>query len=92
MAKNKKRKNNTKNKNAIKKENNIKEKGAFATFVNKKWARVIINIITIVIWIWFLADFFTFQKLVGYPNPVLSILALVTLILEWSVYKEVNKK
>lgn len=87
MAKNKKRKNNTKNKKVIKKENNIKEKGIFDAFISKKWVEIIIHIISGIIWVAFLADFFTFKNIQGYPNPLLSILTLVTLFLEWRVYK-----
>ena len=99
MAKSKKRKNKTvnkksssiRNKKVIKEENNIKAKGPFMNFMSKKWPRVILHIITAVIWIFFLADFFTFQQLGGFPNPILSILALVVLMLEYAVSKGLKK-
>ena len=95
MAKSKKRKSKTvnkkassiKNKKAIKEEDNIKAKGTFMNLMSKKWPRVILHIITAIIWIFFLADFFTFQQLGGFPNPILSILALVILMLEYTVSK-----
>ena len=95
MAKSKKRKSkavnkkasNIKNKKVIKEENKIKTKGPFMNFISKKWSRIILHIITAIIWIFFLADFFTFQQSGGFPNPILSILALVVLMLEYSVSK-----
>lgn len=96
MANSKKRNHNTKkksnNKKVIKEEKNIEEKGPFMTFMSKKWARTMLHIITAVIWILFLSDFLTFQQLGTYPNPILSILALVTLVLESSVSKELKNK
>ena len=58
MAKSKKRKNKTvnkksssiRNKKVIKEENNIKAKGPFMNFMSKKWPRVILHIITAIIW------------------------------------------
>ena len=41
--------------------------------------------------VFFLADFFTFQQLGGFPNPILSILALVVLMLEYAVSKGLKK-
>ncbi|CAM2079214.1 MAG: hypothetical protein NSGCLCUN01_03426 [uncultured Clostridium sp.] len=98
MAKSKKRKNKAvnkkassiKNKKVIKEENNIKAKGPFMNFMSKKWPRIILHIITAIIWIFFLADFLTFQQSVGFPNPILSILALVVLMLEYAVSKGLN--
>lgn len=95
MAKSKKRKHNTKKKNnskkVVKEEKKIEVKGPFMTFMSKKWARVMMHIITAVIWIFFLIDFLTFQQLETYPNLILSTLALVTLILERSVFKALKK-
>ena len=81
-----------KNKSVIKEEKNLKAKGPFMNFMSKKWPRIILHIITAVIWIFFLADFLTFQQSVGFPNPILSILALVVLMLEYAVSKGLNNK
>ena len=87
MANSKKRKKNTKrktnNKKVIKEEKSVKVNGPFMTFMSKKWSRITLHISTAVIWIFFLLDFFTFQQLGKLPNPILSILALVVLILEY---------
>ena len=88
----KKKTNNIKSKKVIKKENNVKPKGPFMTFMSKKWVRTALHIITAAIWIFFLSDFLTFQQLGTFPNPILSILALVTLILEGSVSKALKNK
>ena len=83
MAK-KKRKNNTK-KPMVKKENNIKEKGPFKTFISKKYVKITLHIITAIVWGLFLIDFSSFIRLGTFPNAILSILALATLLLEWEV-------
>ena len=83
MAK-KKRKNNTK-KPMVKKENNIKEKGPFKTFISKKYVKITLYIITVIVWVLFLIDFSSFKRLGTFPNAILSILALATLLLEWEV-------
>ena len=83
MAKNK-RKNNTK-KPMVKKENNIKEKGPFKTFISKKYVKITLHIITAIVWGLFLIDFSSFKRLGTFPNAILSILALATLLLEWEV-------
>lgn len=83
MAK-KKRKNNTK-KTMVKKENNIKEKGPFKTFISKKYVKITFHIITAIVWVLFLIDFSSFKRLGTFPNAILSILALATLLLEWEV-------
>ena len=83
MAK-KKRKNNTK-KPMVKKENNIKEKGPFKTFMSKKYVTITLHIITAIVWVLFLIDFSSFKRLGTFPNAILSILALATLLLEWEV-------
>ena len=96
MANSKKRKNNTKkktnNKQVVKEEKNIKVNGPFMTFMTKKWVRVTLHVITAAIWIFFLSDFLTFKQLGTFPNPILSILALVTLVLEGSVSKALKSK
>ena len=96
MANSKKRKSNTKkktnNKKVVKEEKNIKAKGPFMTFMSKKWVRVTLHVITAAVWIFFLSDFLTFQQLGTFPNPILSILALVTLVLEGSVSKALKSK
>ena len=83
MAK-KKRKNNTK-KPMVKKENNIKEKCPFKTFISKKYVKITLHIITAIVWVLFLIDFSSFKRLGTFPNAILSILALATLLLEWEV-------
>ena len=83
MAK-KKRKNNTK-KPMVKKENNIKEKGPSTTFISKKSVKITLHIITAIVWVLFLIDFSSFKRLGTFPNAILSILALATLLLEWEV-------
>ena len=80
----KKRKNNTK-KPMVKKENNIKEKGPFKTFMSKKYVKITLHIITAIVWVLFLIDFSSFKRLGTFPNAILSILALATLLLEWEV-------
>ncbi|WP_196000480.1 hypothetical protein [Clostridium sp. 1001271B_151109_B4] len=86
MAK-KKNKNNTR-KTIVKKENNIKEKSSFKIFMSKKYVRITLHIITAIVWILFLVDFSNFERLGGFPNAILSILALVTLLLEWEVIND----
>ena len=83
MAK-KKRKNNPQ-KLMVKKENNIKEKGPFKTFISKKYVKITLHIITAIVWVLFLIDFSSFKRLGTFPNAILSILALATLLLEWEV-------
>ena len=83
MAK-KKRKNNTK-KPMVKKENNIKEKGPFKTFISKIYVKITLHIITAIVCVLFLIDFSSFKRLGTFPNAILSILALATLLLEWEV-------
>ena len=83
MAK-KKRKNNTK-KPMVKKEKNIKEKGTFKTFISKNYVKITLHIITAIVWVLFLIDFSSFKRLGTFPNAILSILALATLLLEWEV-------
>ena len=83
MAK-KKRKNNTK-KTMVKKENNIKEKGPFKTFISKKYVKITLHIITAIVWVLILIDFSSFKRIGTFPNAILSILALATLLLEWEV-------
>ena len=78
MAK-KKRKNNTK-KPMVK-----KEKGPFKTFISKKYVKITLHIITAIVWVLFLIDFSSFKRLGTFPNAILSILALATLLLEWEV-------
>ena len=80
----KKHKNNAR-KTIVKKENNIKEKSPFKTFMSKKYVRITLHIITAIVWILFLVDFSNFKRLGAFPNAILSILALVTLLLEWEV-------
>lgn len=84
MAKKKKRKSNTK-KTILKKENNIKERSHFKEFMSKKYVRITLHIITVIVWILFLMDFSSFKRLGVFPNAILSILALLTLLLEWEV-------
>ena len=93
MANNKKNKNNSNNKQDIKK-GSSKNGEAFNRFMSKKPARIAFNTITIIIWIAFLTDFFTYKNTKGYPNPLLSLIALVTLLLGYSYYngKKINKK
>ncbi|MCI9070398.1 hypothetical protein [Clostridium sp.] len=93
MAKNKKRKNkvgnkkssNIKCKTIIKEENEIKPKGPFINFMSKSIPRTVLHTITAISWLLFLSDFFSFQRTGGVPNPILAILALVTLVLEYSI-------
>lgn len=95
MANSKKRKKNTKkktnNKKVIKEGKSLEVNGPFMTFMSKKWSRITLYISTAVIWIFFLLDFFTFQQLGKFPNPILSILALVVLMLECAVSKGLKK-
>lgn len=84
MAKKKKCKSNTK-KTILKKENNIKERSPFKEFMSKKYVRITLHIITAIVWILFLMDFSSFKRLGVFPNAILSILALLTLLLEWEV-------
>lgn len=69
----------------VKKENNIKEKGPFKTFISKKYVKITLHIITAIVWGLFLIDFSSFKRLGTFPNAILSILALATLLLEWEV-------
>lgn len=100
MAKSKKRKvnnsnkntNNSRNKKNKKQEVNAKPQSSFIAFMSKKWPRITLHIITAIVWIFFLADFFTFKQLDKVPNVMLSVLALVTLIIEYAVSKERNNK
>lgn len=93
MAKNKKSKSkvgnkkhsNIKHKSIIKEENEIKPKGPFINFMSKSIPRTVLHTITAISWLLFLSDFFAFQQTGGVPNIILSILALVTLILEYSI-------
>lgn len=61
----------------------------FKLFTQKKSVRISIHIMTGLVWIAFLGDFLTFQyRDLGYPNLILSILALVTFILEWNMKRK----
>ena len=91
MGNKKKRKNNTNKKSSTKKEL-VKPIGAFDKFMSNNIARVAVHLITIGIWIFFLSDFFAYKNTKGYPNPFLSVLALATLILEYSYYNKKSKK
>ena len=53
--------------------------------MSKKYVRITLHIITAIVWILFLMDFSSFKRLGVFPNAILSILALLTLLLEWEV-------
>ena len=100
MAKSKKRKNNkvkkktnnSRNNKVTKELKNTKPVGPFMAFMSKKCARITLHIITAVVWILFLGDFATFKALDRVPNPILSLLALITLAIEYSIHKGKNNK
>ena len=92
--KNKKKKSNNTTNNRKSKENNKvveMKKSFFGEFINKKWVKIFIHIVSAYIWINFIVDMGTFTSRGGYPNPILSILALISFILEWNIIRPTKK-
>lgn len=91
MAKKKNNKKKSVNKTSTKVNVEVKNSDSkLKLFFEKKPARIALHVVTALVWIAFLADFFTFQYNAGeYPNVILSVLALVTFALEWNIK---NKK